>query len=173
MAGAVSFADVQVVLDDAIRTVAAKWHLRGRDLEDFAQDVRVEVLRRDQVALKRFRGEGAFTYFYRIAARVAIDRLRHEQGRRPPTRGTSFVPLAVELFPKRRRQLAVCSEPEAETSALRDHVVLALTQVLGVLNENERTLLARRFAQARSAAAIANAFGLSRSSAAKTADASR
>jgi hypothetical protein len=51
--------------------------------------------------------------------------------------------------------------------ALRDHVVRALTQVLDELNENERTLLARRFAEAQSAAIIAHASGVSRSSAAR------
>lgn len=167
MAGGVSFGDVQAVVDDAIRTVAAKWHLRGTEFEDFAQDVRVEVLRRDQGALRRFRGRGAFTYFYRIAVRVAIDRLRRECGRGLQKRRASSVPFAGRHTRERGSQRSVSNEPGSEMVALRDHVVRALTQVLDELNENERTLLARRFAEAQSAAIIAHASGVSRSSAAR------
>jgi RNA polymerase sigma factor (sigma-70 family) len=167
MAGADSFDEFHVVLDAAIRAVAARWRLRGADAEDFAQHVRVAVLRREQAALRQFRGQGAFTYFYRIATRIEIDRLRSELGRtgtprhrvrepQPDRRAIDSPPAAVPLI-----------GPDVEVHALHEHVVSGLTRVLAVLTAEEREVLARRFGRDESANTIARATGGSRRSAAR------
>jgi RNA polymerase sigma factor (sigma-70 family) len=167
MAGAVSFGDIQSALDAAIRTAAARWHLRGVDADDFAQDVRVAVLLHDHAALRRFRGDGATTYFYRIADRVAIDRVRRQHGR-SRTFGdfdTSAARRRGEVPPRQGFQPHV--QPEVETAALQEQVVRGLQRALAVLNDNEREILARRFGRDESANAIAHATGGSRSAAAR------
>ncbi len=167
MAKAVSFGDIQAVLDAAIRATGTKWHLRDADAEDFAQDVRLAVLRREQAALSRFRGEGAFTYFCRIATRVAIDRLRHERGRRSAGRSAAADHFCHRTQADRPRTQPVSDEPNADSAAMREHLVRALTRVFDTLNADERMLLTRRFVRAASANAIAHAIGSSRSSAAR------
>ncbi len=161
MAGAVSFGDIQRVLDDAIRIVTVRWRLRGADAEDFAQEVRLAVLRRDRAALHRFRGDGAFTYFCRVATRVAIDRMRHDAGRR---RGGDYPSV------RRSRLLnpsECCIETNVDATMQEQHVVQALRRVLAELGDDERVLLARRFVRGESVESIACAVGGSRSSTAR------
>ena len=161
MAGAVSFGDIQRVLDDAIRNVAVRWRLRGADAEDFAQEVRLAVLRRDRTAVRQFRGDGAFTYFCRIATRVAIERMRHQAGR--PRGGD-------EVWSRRLRPLNPSEsriEPDLDAAAQQEHVVQALRRVLAEFEDDELVFLARRFVRGESAETIAHVVGGSRTSTAR------
>jgi RNA polymerase sigma factor (sigma-70 family) len=164
---AFSFEDIDVVLDTAIRAVSAKWHFHAADAEDFAQDVRLAVLRRERAALRRFRGDGARTYFYRIANRVAIDRIRRLRRRLHACRDADAADgqQTVSADTCHDSLPHIASEPEL--AALREHVVSGLQRVLEVLEEDERAILSRRFVSDESADAIARATGGSRRSAAR------
>jgi len=152
---AVSFGDIEGVLDDAIRVVSARWRFRGPDVEDFAQDVRLAVVNHQDAVLRRFRGFGAFTYFFRIATRVAIDRVRSRSG-----------PACHEVT---KLAFADARSADHEGEAHKDcqDVVDALQGVLAALDDDERALLAHRFVWDESARVIAGGIGGSRSATAR------
>lgn len=162
----------QEVLDQAIRVVAAARRLRAADLDDFRQDVLAEVLRRDAAALRRCQGgRGAFTYFRRVADRVAVKDIRHRLGRRPARRSETSAPAeppepTVMLREDPRHpdsaRAANGTPPPIEVAQTQCFVRRAFEGAFRELSREAQSLLALRFARERSVRAIAKAVGRSR-----------
>ena len=125
------------------------------DAEEVVQDALWAVSRK----IDTFRGDAAFgSWFYRIVANAAYQKLRGRRSRRTELSLEQVLPLFDELG----RHVALTADwsPRVEDPASQTELRLALTAALDELPPCSRTILVLRDVEGRSNSEIAEALGL-------------
>ena len=128
----------------------------GEDAQEVVQDALWAVVRK----IDMFRGEAAFgSWFYRIVANAAYQKLRGRQGGRREVSLDELLPL----FDERGSHAAPVADgsPSAADPALQAELRTALTAAIEELPAAYRSVMVLRDIEGRSNAEIANALGLS------------
>ncbi len=130
-----------------------------QDAEEVVQDAFWAVLRK----IDTFRGESAFgSWFYRIVANAAYQRLRGRQSRRQDLSRDEVLPL----FDEQGRHLAPMADwsPRADDPSLQTDLQLALTSAINELPVEYRIVLVLRDVEGLSNLEVAEALRISLSS---------
>jgi len=129
---------------DRAFALASRMLRSPEEAEEVAQDAFVRVWR----ALPRFRGESAFsTWLHRIVVRCALDRLAVLKTRRGREESTDEPPDAAAPLEK-------ALDPEARERARR------MEQVMELLTETQRTVVALFYHEDRSLEEVAHTLGM-------------
>jgi len=130
-----------------------------QDAEEVVQDAFWAVLRK----IDTFRGESTFgSWFYRIVANAAYQRLRGRQSRRQDLSRDEVLPL----FDEQGRHLAPMADwsPRADDPSLQTDLQLALTSAINELPVEYRIVLVLRDVEGLSNLEVAEALRISLSS---------
>src|SRR5438105_4803127 len=127
----------------------------AQDAEEVVQDASWAVARK----IDTFRGDAAFgSWFYRIVANAAYQKLRGRRSRRTELSLEQVLPL----FDESGRHVALTADwsPRVEDPASQTELRLALTAALDELPPLSRSILVLRDVEGRSNSEIAEALGL-------------
>ena len=128
----------------------------GQDAEEVVQDAFLTVVRK----IDTFRGESAFgSWFYRIVANAAYQKLRGRQGRRRELSLDEVLPV----FDEASRHVAPMIDwsPRVDDPSVQTELRAALTSAINELPAVYRTVLVLRDVEGRSTRQIADTLGLS------------
>src|SRR5437867_5876602 len=127
----------------------------ARDAEEVVQDAFWAVVRK----IDTFRGESAFgSWFYRIVANAAYQKLRHRPGRRSEISLDEVLPL----FHENGQHAAPIADwsPSVDDPSRQTELRMALTAALGELPPHHRTTLILHDVEGLSNVEVAETLGL-------------
>jgi RNA polymerase sigma factor (sigma-70 family) len=114
------------IVEQAVRVVSQRNHLRPADAEDLASEVKLALMAHDYRALRQFEGRSSLkTYLVTLVQRTLIDRQRRVTGKwRPSAQAERLGPVAVRLELLIRRDHVSLSEA---ISRLREELAVTET----------------------------------------------